>query len=57
MMIMVMLMIINITINGLKDALDEERKGFNQGDYKNMQDLWVDFFLFLEFLPLSQNIL
>ena len=36
---MIMMFIINITINGLKDALDEERKGFNQGDYKNMKDL------------------
>merc|ERR1719507_1225077 len=24
--------------SGLEDALDEERKGFNQGDYKNMED-------------------
>ena len=39
MFIMIMRIIINITINGLKDALKEERKGFNQGDYKNMKDL------------------
>merc|ERR1712226_1237319 len=26
--------------SGLKDAVKEERKGFNQGDYKNMKDLY-----------------
>merc|ERR1711941_137503 len=26
--------------SGLEDAIDEERKGFNQGDYKNMKDLY-----------------
>jgi len=26
--------------SGLEDAIDEERKGFNQGDYKNMRDLY-----------------
>ena len=25
--------------NGTKDALKEEKKGFNDGDYKNMKDL------------------
>merc|ERR1712241_841715 len=26
--------------SGLEDAIKEERKGFNQGDYKNMKDLY-----------------
>ena len=39
MIIMVMMIIIKITFNGVKDAIKEERKGFNQGDYKNMKDL------------------
>merc|ERR1712014_439116 len=26
--------------SGLEDVIDEERKGFNQGDYKNMKDLY-----------------
>merc|ERR1711990_1262370 len=26
--------------SGLEDALKEERKGFNDGDYKNMKDLY-----------------
>merc|ERR1712018_447315 len=26
--------------SGLEDAVKEERKGFNQGDYKNMKDLY-----------------
>ena len=39
MMIMaIIVIIININIK-YKDAIDEERKGFNQGDYKNMRDL------------------
>ena len=25
--------------NGTQDALKEEKKGFNDGDYKNMKDL------------------
>ena len=25
--------------SGLADAIAEERKGFNQGDYKNMKDM------------------
>merc|ERR1712212_1072307 len=40
MMIMaIIVIIININIK-YKDAIDEERKGFNQGDYKNMRDLY-----------------
>jgi len=26
--------------SGLADAIAEERKGFNQGDYKNMKDMY-----------------
>ena len=25
--------------SGLADAITEERKGFNEGDYKNMKDM------------------
>ena len=38
-----MIIIIYDTNNGTKDALKEEKKGFNDGDYKNMKDLWVNF--------------
>ena len=31
--------------SGLDDAIAEERKGFNQGDYKNMKDMWAIIYL------------
>ena len=45
-----------IIILNVKDAIDEERKGFNQGDYKNMKDLWVKLYILSHlFINLDSN--